>query len=58
MSGERRDLERRDEQQPAQAGKRPYQKPSFAREQVFETMALACGKINPAGGCMAVRKTS
>ena len=29
------------------------------REQVFETMALACGKINPtAGACKAVRKNS
>jgi hypothetical protein len=59
MSGERRDPERRDEEQPAQEGKRPYQKPSFAREQVFETMALACGKINPtSGGCKSVRKNS
>jgi hypothetical protein len=23
----------------------PYEKPSFAFERVFETMALACGKI-------------
>jgi hypothetical protein len=57
MSGERHP-DRREEERPTQPGKRPYQKPSFAREQVFETMALACGKINPAGGCMAVRKTS
>jgi hypothetical protein len=27
--------------------KLPYQKPSFRYEGVFETMALACGKINP-----------
>jgi hypothetical protein len=25
--------------------KRPYQKPGFQHEKVFETMALACGKI-------------
>jgi hypothetical protein len=25
--------------------KKPYQKPSFRHERVFETMALACGKI-------------
>ena len=30
----------------AAAAKKPYQKPAFQREQVFETMALACGKIN------------
>lgn len=26
--------------------KRPYMKPSFQHEKVFETMALACGKLN------------
>ena len=29
------------------AAKKPYQKPSFRHERVFETMALACGKISP-----------
>ena len=38
-----------DDEPPVTAGK-PYQKPSFVREQVFETMALACGKINPTSG--------
>jgi hypothetical protein len=29
------------------------------REQVFETMALACGKVNTtSGACKAVRKNS
>jgi hypothetical protein len=28
------------------AGKKPYHKPSFRYEHVFETMALACGKIS------------
>jgi hypothetical protein len=34
---------------PPQNGKRkkPYQKPSFEHERVFETMALACGKLHP-----------
>jgi hypothetical protein len=27
--------------------KKPYQKPAFRYERVFETMALACGKISP-----------
>jgi len=41
------------------AGKKPYRKPAFQREQVFETMALACGKIDPtSGACRAVRKSS
>jgi hypothetical protein len=26
--------------------KKPYKKPSFEQEKVFETMALSCGKIN------------
>jgi len=25
--------------------KRPYQKPAFLHERVFETMALSCGKV-------------
>lgn len=27
--------------------KKPYQKPAFQHERVFETMALACGKLSP-----------
>jgi hypothetical protein len=27
--------------------KRPYSKPNFQHERVFETMALACGKLSP-----------
>ncbi len=27
--------------------KKAYQKPTFQHEQVFETMALACGKVSP-----------
>jgi hypothetical protein len=27
--------------------KKAYEKPSFQQERVFETMALACGKISP-----------
>ena len=29
-----------------EAAKKPYVKPAFRHEKVFETMALACGKIN------------
>ena len=28
-------------------GKRAYVKPEFRHEAVFETMALACGKVDP-----------
>jgi hypothetical protein len=39
--------------------RKPYEKPRFAREQLFETMALACGKTNPSiGQCKAVKKNS
>jgi hypothetical protein len=27
-------------------GRKPYTRPTFVREQLFETMALACGKVN------------
>jgi hypothetical protein len=41
------------------AGKKPYQKPEFRYEQVFETMALSCGKVSPTEfQCRFNRKTS
>jgi hypothetical protein len=41
------------------AGKKPYQKPSFKHEKVFETMALACGKISPTqASCKTIKKNS
>ena len=33
--------------EPSAKPKRPYVKPAFQHEKVFETMALACGKLNP-----------
>ena len=45
--------------EPAKRGKKPYQKPSFKHEKVFETMALACGKISSTQQtCRQVRKNS
>jgi hypothetical protein len=39
--------------------KRPYVKPSFEYERVFETMALACGKLAPTQAqCRFNRKNS
>jgi len=39
--------------------KKPYVKPEFRHEKVFETMALSCGKIqNTQGGCHSNRKNS
>lgn len=45
---------------PAEAKKkRPYVKPSFEYERVFETMALACGKLSPTQSqCRFNRKNS
>jgi len=31
----------------AQGGEKPYQKPQFRFEHVFETRALTCGKVSP-----------
>ena len=39
--------------------KKPYQRPAFRHERVFETMALACGKINTTQlSCQSNRKNS
>jgi hypothetical protein len=39
--------------------RKPYKKPSFRFESVFETMALSCGKIIPSqAGCKLNRKNS
>jgi len=52
----------RQEKQPdtVDKGKKHYQKPSFRHERVFETLALACGKISSTqGNCRpGNRKTS
>jgi len=43
----------------ASPGKRPYLKPTFECEQVFETMALRCGKVGTtSNNCKLVPKTS
>lgn len=46
------------ESQRPRTGK-PYQPPAFRFERVFETMALACGKISPTQShCRFNRKSS
>lgn len=41
------------------SGKKPYRKPEFRYERVFETLALVCGKLNGGGPqCRFVRKRS
>jgi hypothetical protein len=40
-------------------GKKPYSKPEFRFEKVFETLALACGKLQgQQGQCRFNRKRS
>ncbi len=45
----------RDDAKPA---KKPYEKPAFRFERVFETMALACGKALTTASCKQSKKTS
>jgi hypothetical protein len=41
------------------ADKKPYQKPEVRHERVFETMALACGKVGPTQqSCRTNRRAS
>ncbi len=41
------------------AARKPYVQPSFKHEQVFETMALACGKVQTTQApCAHNRKNS
>jgi hypothetical protein len=47
------------EPSPSAKPKRPYVKPAFQHEKVFETMALTCGKLGPTQAqCRFNRRTS
>ena len=39
-------------------GKKPYRKPDFKYEEVFETMALQCTKSTADSHCQPTKKTS
>jgi hypothetical protein len=41
-----RPAEKRESAGSTRKNKRPYCKPNFQHEKVFETMALACGKLS------------
>jgi len=59
MSKEVREDSKHDPVGEAHSSKLPYQKPAFRYEGVFETMALACGKINATQSqCRSVTKLS
>ncbi len=46
-------------QKKAGKDKKPYRKPAFRYERVFETLALACGKIGATTPqCQSSRKSS
>jgi hypothetical protein len=41
------------------ADRKPYHKPAFRQERLFETSALSCGKVqNTQSSCHGNRKTS
>jgi len=44
---------------PVDGNRKPYCKPSFTFERVFETMALQCGKVQgTSGACNVVKMAS
>ncbi len=53
-------MNKKADQQPQEAArKKPYLKPSFQREKVFETQAFICGKVQSTqSGCHQSRKHS
>jgi hypothetical protein len=58
MTQEKADSDEKKADRPG-AGKKPYQKPEFRFERVFETMALSCGKVTPTEfQCRFNRKSS
>jgi hypothetical protein len=54
-----RHAEAQDSKTESEPRRKPYHKPEFRFERVFETMALACGKVSPSQPqCRFNRKTS
>jgi hypothetical protein len=59
MNDNRTPREQHEQAGNAVKGKKLYQKPAFRHERVFETLALACGKIGATvPSCQFSRKTS
>jgi hypothetical protein len=59
MTQEKADSDKKKVSDRRGAGKKPYQKPEFRFERVFETMALSCGKVTPTEfQCRFNRKSS
>ena len=56
---DRPDADPHDRTRLSAGSKKAYVKPAFQHERAFETMALACGKVNPTSGqCKTNRKNS
>jgi len=55
---ENQPLRANEKQLNARKDKKPYQKPAFRHERVFETQALSCGKVGTQGLCQFQRKAS
>jgi hypothetical protein len=47
MTEENENIDEKNAAKVPRPAKKPYQKPSFRYERVFETMALSCGKVHP-----------
>lgn len=59
MTDNRTPDDRQERTSEARTAKKLYQKPAFRFEQVFETAALACGKVfGNVGGCGQSKKSS
>jgi hypothetical protein len=58
MTDDRVPRQKKQELDRAGKAKKQYQKPAFRYERVFETIALACGKIAPTSGACHHKKVS
>jgi hypothetical protein len=61
MTGAMTDIDKGDAQTQSERkpNRKPYQKPAFQYERVFETAALRCGKMGPTQSqCKFNKKTS
>ncbi len=59
MADDRTPDDRKERPSVAANSRKPYQKPGFRYERVFETAALACGKlVSVQSTCIVQQKTS
>lgn len=59
MTSDNQAMRAREKTKSARGNKKPYQKPSFRHEKVFETLALACGKMaGTSAQCQSQQKSS